>query len=56
MNLVVFGKRLDHVIKFQEMAVTTLEKDEADSVEYRLETRHLEMLLKAREGLKKGVK
>ena len=55
-NLVVFGKRLDHVIKFQEMAVTTLEKDEADSVEYRLETRHLEMLLKAREGLKKGVK
>lgn len=52
-NLVVFGKRLDHVIKFQEVAVATLERDEAGSVEHRLEARHLEVLLKARERLKK---
>lgn len=53
-NLVVFGKRLDHVIKFQEVAVATLERDEAGSVEHRLEARHLEVLLKARERLQKG--
>lgn len=53
-NLVVFSKRLDHVIKFQEVAVTTLESDEAGSVEHRLEARHLEVLLKARDRLKKG--
>lgn len=55
-NLVVFGKRLDHVIKFQEMAVATLDRDEAGSVEHRLEARHLEVLLKARELLQKGAR
>jgi integrase len=53
-NLIVFGKRLEHVIKFQEVAVAALEKGEAGSVEHRLEARHLEVLLKARDRLKKG--
>ncbi|RZF26550.1 hypothetical protein EVC45_27100 [Paraburkholderia sp. UYCP14C] len=51
---VIFGKRLEHVIKFQEVAVATLERDEAGSVEHRLEARHLEVLLKANERLRKG--
>ena len=55
-NQVVFGKRLDHVIKFQEVAVANLERDEAGSVEHRLEARHLEVLLKASERLKKGAR
>lgn len=55
-NQVVFGKRLNHVIKFQEVAVATLERDEAGSVEYRLEARHLEVLLKASERLTKGAR
>ncbi|MGN5353145.1 hypothetical protein ACQ4P5_13850 [Ralstonia sp. L16] len=55
-NLVVFGKRLDHIIKYQEVAVATLERDEAGSVEHRLEARHLEVLLKASERLKKGAR
>lgn len=55
-NLVVFGKRLDHVIKFQEVAVATLERDDAGSVEHRLEARHLEVLLKAREHLRNGAR
>ncbi|MES2009434.1 MAG: hypothetical protein V4468_11125 [Pseudomonadota bacterium] len=55
-NLVVFGKRLNHVIKFQEVAVATLERDEAGSVEHRLEARHLEVLLKASERLKNGAR
>lgn len=54
-NQVVFGKRLDHVIRFQEMTVKSLESDEMGSVEHRLEARHLEILLKARERLQKGV-
>jgi hypothetical protein len=53
-NLVVFGKRLDHVIKFQEMAVATLERDDAGSVEHRLECGHLQALLKACARLKEG--
>lgn len=52
-NQVVFGKRLEHIIKFQSSAVAALERDEAGSVEHRLEARHLEVLLKARERLKK---
>lgn len=52
-NQVVFGKRLNHVIKFQEVAVATLERDEAGSAEHRLEARHLEVLLKASERLRK---
>ena len=55
-NLVVFGKRLDHVIKFQEVAVATLERDDAGSVEHRLEARHLEVLLKVSERLKNGAR
>ena len=55
-NMVVFGKRLEHVIRLQEMAVATLERDDQGSVEHRLEVRHLEVLLKARERLKVGEK
>ncbi len=53
-NQVVFGKRLEHVIRFQEMAVATLENEDKGSVEHRLEVRHLEILHKARERLTKG--
>jgi integrase len=53
-NMVVFGKRLEHVIKYQEVAVAGLAKDEAGSVEHRLEARHLEILIQARSRLKKG--
>lgn len=53
-NMVVFEKRLEHIIKHQQVAVTSLAKDDAGSVEYRLEARHLEVLLKARDRLKKG--
>lgn len=53
-NMVVFGKRLGHIIKHQEVTVANLARDEAGSVEYRLEARHLEVLLKARGRLKKG--
>lgn len=52
---VVFGKRLDHVIKHQEIVTATLEREEAGSVEHRLEARHLEVLLKASSRQKKGV-
>lgn len=55
-NMVVFGKRLEHVIRFQEMAVATLKREDGASVELRLEVRHLEVLLKARERLKVGDK
>lgn len=53
-NQVVFGKRLEHVIRFQEMTVTTLANEDNGSVEHRLEARHLEVLLKARERLQNG--
>lgn len=55
-NLVVFGKRLEHVIKHQEVAVATLARDETGSVEHRLEAGHLQVLLKARERLKNGAR
>lgn len=55
-NLVVFGKRLEHVIKHQEVAVATLASDETGSVEHRLEASHLKVLLKARERLQKEVR
>lgn len=55
-NLVVLGKRLTHIIKSQELAVATLANDDKGSVEYRLELRNLEVLLKARERLTKGGK
>lgn len=55
-NMVVFGTRLEHVIKFQEVSVAALERDEAGSVEHRLEAKHLELLLKARDRLRKGAK
>lgn len=55
-NLVVQAKRLEHVIKHQEVAVATLASDEAGSVEHRLEASHLKVLLKARERLQKGVR
>ena len=53
-NMVVFERRLEHLITHQEVTVAKLAKDEAGSVEYRLESRHLEVLLKARDRLKKG--
>lgn len=55
-NLVVQAKRLEHVIKHQEVAVATLASNEAGSVEHRLEARHLTVLLKARERLQKGAR
>lgn len=54
-NQVVSSKRLDHIIQFQESAVASLERNEHGSVEHRLEARHLEILLTARERLTKGV-
>jgi hypothetical protein len=53
-NLIVFSKRLDHVIRSQETVVATLRCDEPGSVEHRLEADHLRVLLKARQQLKKG--
>lgn len=55
-NLVVFGRRLDHIIKHQEVTVATLTTKEAGSVEHRLEANHLQVLLKAREQLQKGIR
>lgn len=53
-NQVVFGSRLDGVITFQRGAVATLERNEAGSVEHRLEVRNLEVLLRARDRFRKG--
>lgn len=53
-NQVVSSKRLDHIIQFQKGAVASLERNEHGSVEHRLEARHLEILLAARERLTKG--
>jgi hypothetical protein len=53
-NLVVSSKRLDHVIRSQEMVVAMLERDEAGSVEHRLEANNLRVLLKARRQLKES--
>lgn len=53
-NLVVLEKRLEYIIKHQEGAVASLARNEAGSVEHRLEARHLEVLLKARDRMKKG--
>ena len=50
-NLVVSPKRLDLVIRSQEIAVATLERDECGSVEHRLEAGSLQVLLKARQRL-----
>jgi hypothetical protein len=52
--LVVSSKRLDHVIRSQEMVVAMLERDEAGSVEHRLEANNLRVLLKARRQLKES--
>lgn len=48
-NLVVKPKRLDQVIRSQEIVVATLERDERGSVEHRLEVGSLLVLLKARQ-------
>lgn len=53
-NLVVFSKRLDHVIRSQATVVAMLERDEPGSVEYRLEANNLRAMLKARRQLKEG--
>jgi hypothetical protein len=53
-NMVVFGKRLEHVIEYQEKAVARLASDENGSVEHRLEVKHLELLLQSRARLRKG--
>lgn len=47
-NLVVFSKRLDYVIRSQETVVAKLEANERGSVEYRLEASSLQAMLKAR--------
>jgi hypothetical protein len=48
-NQVVIGKRLDYIIKTQQTVVMALERDDPGSVEARLETDHLHVLLKARQ-------
>ena len=53
-NLVVFSKRLNHVIRSQETVVAMLERDEPGSVEHRLEANTLRVMLKARQHLKEG--
>jgi hypothetical protein len=55
-NLAVFRKRLDHVIRFQKVVVATLERDEDGSVEHRLEALHLAVLLKATARLAQGAR
>ena len=53
-NLVVYSKRLDHVIRSQETVVAMLERDEHGSVEHRLEVNNLRVLLNARQRRKEG--
>ncbi|MEM5343384.1 hypothetical protein [Paraburkholderia azotifigens] len=52
-NLVVYGKRLDFVIRTQESVVSTLASSSPDSVEHRLEADNLKVLLSARTRLKR---
>jgi hypothetical protein len=54
--LLVKRKRLEHVIKFKEMAVATLARDDAGSVEHRLEAADLAALIKSRNRLTQGAK
>lgn len=53
-NMVVFSKRLQAVVRSQQSVVATLERAERGSVEHRLEVRHLEVLLKAKTRLEEG--
>ncbi|MBK3779822.1 hypothetical protein G3A43_09435 [Paraburkholderia aspalathi] len=53
-NLVVYGKRLDLVIRTQESVVATLVSCSPGSVEHRLEADNLETLLSARTRLKRA--
>lgn len=48
-NQIVYGKRLEHVIRSQELTVASFGNDDQGCVEHRLEARNLEVLLKARE-------
>lgn len=48
MNQVVYGKRLDHVIRTQEGVVATLAHHGNEGVEHRLELANLQVLLRAR--------
>ncbi|MCV2354559.1 hypothetical protein LNV09_10330 [Paucibacter sp. B2R-40] len=50
-NAIVFGKRLNRLLETQQAVVATLESNERGSVEHRLETDHLRVLLKARQRL-----
>jgi integrase len=50
-NQVVSPRRLDHVIRSQEIVVATLGRDEHGSVEHRLEVGSLQVLLKARQRI-----
>lgn len=50
-NVVVFSKRLEAVVRSQQVVVDTLEREDRNSVEHRLEVRHLEVLLKAQTRL-----
>jgi hypothetical protein len=53
-NMVIFSKRMQAVVRSQQSVVATLERDERGSVEHRLEVRHLEVLLKAQNRLVEG--
>ena len=52
-NLVVYGKRLDLVIRTQEAVLANLAKSNPGSVEHRLESENLSTLRNARSRLKK---
>lgn len=53
-NAVVFGKRLELLIKTQEVVVASLAQGEEGSVEHRLEADHLRVLLKTRQRLEEA--
>jgi integrase len=53
-NMVVFSKRLQAVVRSQQSVVATLERTERGSVEHRLEVRHLQVLLKAQARMEGG--
>ena len=52
MNLVVQRQRLDLVIGSQESVVASLDRSDPGSVEHRLEVKHLQLLLNARQRFK----
>ncbi|MCY4746559.1 hypothetical protein NYO99_16370 [Pelomonas sp. UHG3] len=55
-NLVVFGKRLSHVIESQQVVVSALATTSPGSVEHRLEAANLSVLLRAKDRLNEAPK